>query len=88
MLGAVDRRLAERTAVLVEDQERGGEHAQQLADADSLSFFSLNSAGFLACYGAEHTAEKVRGVLARMSHEARERLDRVRLPQVIRDQLG
>ena len=52
---------------------------QLLADADALSFFSLNSPGFADYYGPEHTRKKVRYSLGRMSSEAVRRLAAVRL---------
>jgi hypothetical protein len=50
-----------------------------LADADSLSFFSLNSPGFVDYYGSEHTRKKVRYSLGRMSSRAVRALSGVRL---------
>jgi hypothetical protein len=45
-----------------------------LNDADALSFFSLNSSGFLDYYGPAHTARKVLYTLDRMRPSARRRL--------------
>lgn len=50
-----------------------------LNDADGLSFFSLNSAGFLDYYGPEHTRRKILWTLARLGPSARARLLQVRL---------
>lgn len=50
-----------------------------LNDADALSFFSLNSPGFLRYFGAEHTRKKVAYTLARLSPAARTRLSDIRL---------
>lgn len=50
-----------------------------LNDADALSFFSLNSPGYLDYYGPEQTRRKVAYTLARLRPEARERLRRIRL---------
>lgn len=59
--------------------------ASLLNDADALSFFSLNSAGFLDYFGLEHTSRKIAYTLARLGPRAKERLDRVRLrPDVAR----
>jgi hypothetical protein len=59
-----------------------------LNDADALSFFALNSAGFLAYYGPAHTEKKVRYTLARISSEqARARLATLRLEPFIRSTL-
>jgi hypothetical protein len=51
-----------------------------LNDADALSFFSLNSPGYLNYYGPEPTRRKVAYTLARLRPEARPRLRRIRLP--------
>lgn len=50
-----------------------------LNDADALSFFSLNSPGYLDYYGPDQTRRKVAYTLARLRPEARERLRRLRL---------
>lgn len=50
-----------------------------LANADALSFFSLNSSGFADYYGAEHTRKKVRYSLGRMTSHAIARLADMRL---------
>ena len=50
-----------------------------LNDADALSFFSLNSAGFLDSYGPAHTRRKVRYSLSRMRPQAQARLDEILL---------
>jgi hypothetical protein len=76
--GAVDAAVLRRVAqlILVHERPAGallGE-AQLLADADALSFFSLNSVGFLDYFGPEHTAKKVAWTLGRMSPAARLRL--------------
>jgi hypothetical protein len=77
--------LADRAARLIERHERRGRgDLQLLNDADSLSFFSLNSPGFLAYFGSEHTARKVRYTLGRMSDSALERLPGIRLPREVR----
>jgi hypothetical protein len=49
-----------------------------LNDADALSFFSLNSAGFMDYYGPAHTARKIRYTLARMRRSAVAELSSVR----------
>jgi hypothetical protein len=59
-----------------------------LADADALSFFSLNSPGFADYYGAEHTRKKVRYTLGRMSSGAVRRLTSIRLRDDIRHELS
>lgn len=50
-----------------------------LGDADALSFFSLNSSGFLSYYGARHTQMKVRYSLGRLSERARQRLNHIKV---------
>ncbi|MCK6587571.1 MAG: DUF4202 domain-containing protein [Polyangiaceae bacterium] len=74
-----------RAVELVEKHERGtgDPELRLLNDADALSFFSLNSNGFLAYYGAAHTAQKVEYTLRRMRPAAREEICRIRLhPEV------
>jgi hypothetical protein len=61
-----------RMQQLIQDHEKPSSsdrrrEAELLADADSLSFFSLNSRGFADYYGPEHTRRKVRYSLGRMS---------------------
>jgi hypothetical protein len=65
-----------RVAELVAWHERPGrdEELLLLNDADALSFFSLNSSGFLDYYGPAHTARKVLYTLDRMRPSARRRL--------------
>ncbi|KYF55049.1 hypothetical protein BE08_36260 [Sorangium cellulosum] len=69
-----------RVGELVSAHERPGDDAELalLNDADALSFFSLNSAGFLDYYGPEHTRAKVAYTLRRLRPEARALLPRVR----------
>lgn len=50
-----------------------------LADADALSFFSLNSSGYADYFGPEQTLRKVTWTLNRMSAAAHERLQSMRL---------
>lgn len=59
-----------------------------LNDADALSFFSLNSAGFADYYGPEHTRRKVAYSLDRLSSAARRYLDHVHLRADIRAMMG
>lgn len=71
----------ERAARLVahHEQRRGDPDADLLNDADALSFFSLNSGGFMDYYGPSHTRRKIAYSLARLGPEARLRLEEVRL---------
>lgn len=55
-----------------------------LADADGLSFFALNSPGYLQYFGEEATGDKVRYTWARLTERARGWLRRVRLPPRVR----
>jgi hypothetical protein len=59
-----------------------------LADADALSFFSLDSPEFADRYGREHTWRKVRYTLGRMSSHAVRRLTDVRLREDVRFHLA
>lgn len=79
-LGIDDARAA-RAAELVARHEQPGddEELAVLNDADALSFFALNSAGFLAYFGLPHTQKKVAYTLGRMRPAARRMLDEVRL---------
>lgn len=61
-----------------------GGDAGLLADADALSFLSLDSPGFADYHGAERTRKKVRRTLARMSSGAVRRLRGVRLREDVR----
>lgn len=63
----------EEAARLVEGHERAGEAAAALADADALSFFSLNSPGYLDYFGPEQTEKKIAYTLARMRPASRAR---------------
>ncbi len=76
----------ERVAALVEghEQPEADGEARLLADADALSFFALNCAGYLAWFGEELTARKVAYTLERMTDAAREWLPRIRLPGGVR----
>lgn len=77
----LDTGTLERVVELVAAHERpaGDPELDLLNDADALSFFSLNSPGFIHYYGVEHTRRKVAYTLARMSPGARRRLAGVRL---------
>lgn len=66
---------------LVAEHETPGHDAELalLNDADALSFFSLNSGGFLSYYGEAHTHRKIEYTLARMRPAARAVLPRLRM---------
>ena len=59
------------------------EARREVADADALSFFSLNSAGYLDYFGPEATHRKVAYTLRRLRPEARRYLDGLRLRPVV-----
>jgi hypothetical protein len=70
------RALADRVGELVERHERPGGDAEllMLNDADALSFFSLNSAGYMDYFGPQATRRKIVYTLSRMRPEAVGRL--------------
>jgi hypothetical protein len=76
-----DRAVAQRTSELVRTHEHPENDAELalLNDADALSFFSLNSAGYIDYFGREQTRRKIRYTLARMRQSARARLKSVRV---------
>jgi hypothetical protein len=86
----VDELTRQRVSRLIAEHERpareGDPDAEEIAllnDADALSFFSLNSAGYLDYYGPEQTRRKVAYTLRRLRPEARRRLAGIRLrPEV------
>jgi hypothetical protein len=84
----VDRGTCAEVAGLIREHElphelAHGSDLELLADADALSFFSLNSSGFADYYGPDHTRMKVRYSLGRMSPRAIRRLAGVRLREDI-----
>ena len=72
---------AQKVAELVAYHETptGDEDLTLLNEADALSFFSLNSAGFLDYYGEAHSMRKIRYTLARMRSCALTHLATMRL---------
>jgi hypothetical protein len=82
----VEAETRERAARLIAAHERlpatGDPDAAELSllnDADALSFFSLNSAGYLDYFGPEATRRKVAYTLRRLRPEARRHLNGLRL---------
>jgi hypothetical protein len=73
--------VAERTSRLVEKHERADDDPDLtlLIDADALSFFSLNSAGYVDYFGREQARRKIRYTLHRMSPASVARLGTLRL---------
>ncbi|EYF03206.1 DUF4202 family protein [Chondromyces apiculatus] len=80
-----DAATSDRVAALIAHHERPDDDPALalLNDADALSFFSLNSWGFLNYYGLEHTERKVAYTLRRMTPAARRRLHPVRYHPVV-----
>ncbi len=77
----------DRVVALVASHEApsGDADLALLNDADALSFFSLNSSGFIDYFGAAHAARKIRYTLGRMRASAIAELARLRLrPDVAR----
>lgn len=72
----VDAAIREQVARLIAGHER---MSDVLNDADALSFFSLNSPGYVDYFGAEAARRKVAWTLARLRPEARRRLESIRL---------
>ncbi len=88
----VDAATRARAARLIGGHEHppapGDPDAADLAllnDADALSFFSLNSPGYLDWFGPEPTRRKVAFTLGRLRPAARARLERVRLRPDVRE---
>jgi hypothetical protein len=81
--------IAARAIALIETHERPSANpaSRALNDADALSFFALNSPGYLRYFGPAQTARKVTYSFARMSRVARRELPALRLPAPIREQL-
>ncbi|HVH45499.1 MAG TPA: DUF4202 family protein [Labilithrix sp.] len=77
----VKREDAERVRDIVSRHERRVGDAEMLLlnDADALSFFSLNSSGYVDYFGVAQTRRKVAYTLARLGPHARKKLDYVRL---------
>jgi hypothetical protein len=84
----------ERTCKLIAEHDRTDAEAEHalLNDADALSFFSLDSAGFLTAYGVEPARRRIEYSLSRLRSPARQRLRQIRLradvAALVRDQLG
>jgi hypothetical protein len=72
--------VAARVRDLVAGHERrgAGGDLDLLNDADALSFFSLNSAGYIDYFGLEQTRKKIRYTLGRLGASARRKLAWVR----------
>jgi hypothetical protein len=91
----VDERTRRRTARLIAEHERPPEaddpEAREIAllnDADALSFFSLNSVGYLDYYGPEQTRHKVAYTLRRLRPGSLRYLDGMRLRPKVAEALA
>jgi hypothetical protein len=87
----VDGRVAERVAFLIAHHEKPDDdpEVRLLADADALSFFSLNSEAYLRYFGPAQTRRKVAYSFARLRARHRRRLREMRLmPEIARDVAG
>jgi hypothetical protein len=90
----IDAGTRRRTARLIAAHERaaapGDPDAGAIAllnDADALSFFSLNSVGYLDYFGPEATRRKVAYTLRRLRPEARRHLDGMGLRPLVSGEL-
>lgn len=80
----IDPDLAERAVGLIAGHDQPGridsDDAALLEDADALSFFSLNSPGYVRYYGEEQARRKAEWTFARLSRRGREALAKLELP--------
>lgn len=89
-MAGVPAGIAAGAEALIARHERpnGDPALQAVSDADALSFFSLNSVGYVRHFGAELTARKIIYSFDRMSPLARRELPALRLPTTVRAQLA
>jgi hypothetical protein len=82
----VPRHVVSRACALLAAHERRGEDPdlRLLNDADALSFFSLNSPGYVDYFGVEQARKKVAYTLARLDRARWPLLGRVRLRRDVR----
>ena len=82
----LDAAVVDEAAALVaaHDQPGGSADAALINDADALSFFSLNSSGYLDYFGAARTRDKIAWTLARLTERGRARLPSIRLRDDVR----
>ncbi|HEV7787167.1 MAG TPA: DUF4202 family protein [Thermoanaerobaculia bacterium] len=90
-----DEETRRRTARLIavhehppEAEDGNAEAISLLNDADALSFFSLNSVGYLDYFGPEATRKKVEFTLRRLRPAARRHLAGARLPGMVSEMLA
>jgi hypothetical protein len=90
-VGAKTRRRAARLIAAHESPAAPGNRRagaiDLLNDADALSFFSLNSVGYLDYFGPEQTRKKVAYTLRRLRPAARRHLAGLRLPPLVAAEL-
>jgi hypothetical protein len=84
--------IAETCSLIMQHERSSRDSVQEpdrqlIADADALSFFSLNSVGYLDYFGLEQTGRKVRYTIGRMSASARDRLRTIALPPPVMELL-
>lgn len=83
--------IRRRAAELIAGHDRpdlsADPEAAVLNDADALSYFSLNSPGYLAYFGEEQARRKIAWTLRRLSPQGRSWLARLRLPRAVADLL-
>jgi hypothetical protein len=81
----IEAQSVQRVERLVSCHERpqADPELRLLNDADALSFFALNSPGFVRYYDAAHSAKKIAYTLARMSSAARAWLPAIRLDPTV-----
>lgn len=79
--------LRQRTAELIAGHDQpghaDGSDAALLEDADALSYFCLNSSGYLSYYGEQQARRKIAWTYARLSGKGRGRLARLPLPPAV-----
>ncbi|HYO12361.1 MAG TPA: DUF4202 family protein [Thermoanaerobaculia bacterium] len=80
----VGRLIAHHEQPPEDPDDPNAEDLQFLNEADALSFFSLNSPGYLAYYGPEQTRRKVVYTLRRLRPAARKWLRKLRLPPEVK----
>lgn len=83
----IDPALRERACALIAGHDQPGRadssDAALLEDADALSFFSMNSSGYLAYYGEAQARRKAEWTFARLSRRGRQCLARLSLPSEV-----
>ena len=84
-VGAPDELVHEVARLIAaHEQQSDDPDIALLNDADALSFFSLNSAGFADYFGLEHTRKKIAYSLNRLRRPARRHLDHVHVRAIVR----